>query len=53
MSIRRWEEIVADSPFQVEWRNVRPIRAVGWLYCWLTRELFTSTLQYKLVPKRG
>jgi SAM-dependent methyltransferase len=53
MSIRRWEKLLADSPFQVEWRMVRPIRAVRWLYCSLTRELFTSTLQYKLVPKRG
>jgi SAM-dependent methyltransferase len=53
MSIRRWEQILADSPFQVEWRIVRPIRAVRWLYCSLTRELFTSTLQYKLVPKKG
>jgi len=53
MTIRRWEKLVAASPFEITWQKVCPIRAARWLYCSLTRELFTSTMQFKLVPKRS
>lgn len=52
MTIRRWEKIVAESPFEIEWQQVRPIRAFRWFHNRLTREFFTSTLQMKLVPRR-
>jgi SAM-dependent methyltransferase len=53
MTIRRWEKLVSESPFKIVWQRIRPIRAFRWFYCRLTRELFTSTLQMKLVQRRG
>jgi SAM-dependent methyltransferase len=51
MTVARFERIISQSPFEVASRNFRPIRAVRWLYGSLTRELFTSTMQFKLVPR--
>jgi SAM-dependent methyltransferase len=53
MTVRRWERLLAESRFEVQSQVFRPIRALRWAYCRLTRELFTSTMQFKLVWKKG
>lgn len=51
MTLRRFEKIVAASPFRFETYQARPIRAARWLWTPLTRELFTSVVQCTLVRK--
>jgi len=52
MTIRRWERLVAESPFEIEWQRARPIGPARWLYNRWTREFLTSTLQVKLRPRK-
>lgn len=49
MTIRRFERIVADSPFSIEVLKLVPIRGVRHLWSAWTREFFTSVVQCKLV----
>ena len=51
MTLRRWERLVAESPFRFTQYDLRPIRAARRLHCGLTRELFTSVICARLVPK--
>lgn len=51
MTLGRWEKLVEESPFRFESYKLRPIRAARWLHCKLTKELFTSTICARLVPK--
>lgn len=51
MTIRRWELLVADSPWRIQKQTLRPIRAARWLHNKFTREFLTSTLQVVLKPR--
>jgi 2-polyprenyl-3-methyl-5-hydroxy-6-metoxy-1,4-benzoquinol methylase len=51
MTIRRFEQYVANSPFRFERYEIRPIKRARLLWTPLTRELFTSVIQATLVPK--
>jgi SAM-dependent methyltransferase len=51
MSVARWERLLQESPFEVAEATYRPISAARRLYCRLTRELFTSTMQFRLRPR--
>jgi SAM-dependent methyltransferase len=53
MTIARWERIVADSPFRFSHYELVPIRAARRLHLHhrLTRELFTSIIRARLVPR--
>lgn len=51
MTLRRFEKLVAASPFRFETYQVRPIRAARRLWNPLTREFFTSVIQCTLVRK--
>ncbi|QDT06276.1 Demethylrebeccamycin-D-glucose O-methyltransferase [Rubripirellula lacrimiformis] len=51
MTIARFERIVEDSPFKVEWMIARPIDAVRWLHHRWTREFLTSIVDCVLVKR--
>jgi len=48
MTIRRFERLVADSDFDVELLEARPIRRVARLHNQWTREFFTSVVRARL-----
>lgn len=52
MTIARWERIVAASDFRFEEYTLVPIRAAKLLHNRLTRELFTSIIRARLVPRQ-
>ncbi len=51
MTIRRFEHLVAASPFRFEFFEPVPIRVARPLHCRLTREWFTSVIRCKLVRR--
>lgn len=51
MTLRRWERLVTESDFQFGSYELTPIRVTRHLHCALTRELLTSVICAKLVPK--
>lgn len=53
MNIKRWEKIIARSDFRFDEYTLVPIRAAKRLHLHnrLTRELFTSIIRARLVPK--
>jgi SAM-dependent methyltransferase len=51
MSVGKFERLVADSPLKLADFETVPIRAVRWLHCRLTRELFTSVVRCTLVAR--
>ena len=51
MTLRRFDRIVASSPFKFAAYEARPIRAARRLWNPLTREFFTSVVQCTLVRK--
>jgi 2-polyprenyl-3-methyl-5-hydroxy-6-metoxy-1,4-benzoquinol methylase len=51
MTIRRFEKIVADSPWQFTTYEVVPIRPLKRLHNRLTREFTTSIVRCKLTPR--
>jgi SAM-dependent methyltransferase len=51
MSIARFEQIVADSPFAFARLELVPIRRLRWLANRFTREATTATVRCKLVPR--
>ncbi|HEY7253673.1 MAG TPA: class I SAM-dependent methyltransferase [Methylomirabilota bacterium] len=53
MTIRWFKRLVAESAFTIEAFEPVPIRRLRALACPLTRELFTSFVRCRLVPKGG
>ncbi|MBI2827559.1 MAG: class I SAM-dependent methyltransferase [Planctomycetia bacterium] len=51
MTVRRFERIVAASPFRFDWLKLIPIRKARRLHNRLTREFFTSSVTCRLVLK--
>lgn len=51
MTIRRFEKLIRESDFDIDWLVAVPIRRVKFLHCFLTREFFTSTVRCALRPK--
>lgn len=51
MTISRWEQLVEDSPFRFASYELVPIRRLRRLHNWMTRELLTSVVRARLVPK--
>ena len=51
MSIRKFERLVANSPFQFETLETVPIRSLQRLHCGLTREFFTSVVRSTLIHR--
>ena len=51
MTIGRWERLIEESPFRFKSYELMPIRAARRLHNPLTRELFTSVIRARLVPK--
>ena len=51
MTIRRWERLIADSPFKFQSYELVPIKAARRFHAHWTRELFTSTIRTRLVPR--
>jgi len=51
MSIRRFEQLVAASPFRFERFEARPIRGLQWLGRGPLREFGTATVRCTLVRK--
>ena len=51
MTIARWEKIIADSPFRFAEYTLVPIRAAKRWHNHFTRELFTSIIRARLVPR--
>jgi len=51
MSIRKFERLVANSPFKFETLETVPIRALRRLHCGLTREFFTSVVRSTLIHR--
>ena len=51
MTIARWEQTVAASDFRFDEYTLVPIRTAKRLHNRLTRELFTSILRARLVPR--
>jgi len=51
MSLRKFERVVAASPFKLETYEPVPIRAVRPLHCGLTREFFTAIVRGTLVKR--
>ena len=50
MTVRRFEKLVAESPFRFERFEAVPIRALRWAANRLSREFTTSIVRCKLVP---
>jgi 2-polyprenyl-3-methyl-5-hydroxy-6-metoxy-1,4-benzoquinol methylase len=53
MTVRRFEQLVADSPFRFSYYDPRPIRKVRRFYNRLTREFFTSVVRCTLVRRNA
>ena len=53
MTLRRFERIVAESPFRFEEFEAIPIRKLGFLQNRFTREFTTAIVRCKLVPRDG
>jgi SAM-dependent methyltransferase len=53
MSVRRFKDVLAASNFEIEEFEAVPIRKARRLSNPLTRELFTSIIRCKLVPRRA
>ena len=51
MSIRRFEELVAQSPLKFAEKQLVPIHVVRHLHCRLTREFLTATVRCRLVKR--
>ncbi len=51
MTLRRWEKLVEQSPLKLLTYDVVPIKAARKYHSKLTRELLTSTVRARLVPK--
>jgi SAM-dependent methyltransferase len=51
MTLRRFEKLIAASPFQFASYEEIPIRAARWLHSRLTREFLTSMVRCRLVFK--
>jgi len=51
MTIARWERLVKESPFRVATQELVPIRSLRHFHNRLTRELFTSLIRARLVPR--
>jgi hypothetical protein len=51
MSIRKFERLVANSPFTFETLETVPIRPLRRLHCGLTREFFTSVVRSTLIHR--
>jgi SAM-dependent methyltransferase len=51
ISIHRWERLVAEGDFQFKTYELVPIRPARRFHCHLTRELLTSTVRARLVPR--
>jgi hypothetical protein len=51
MTVRRFEKLVAASPFTFADLEVRPIRKLRWAFTPLTREFVTSVVTCRLVFK--
>jgi hypothetical protein len=51
MSIRKFERLVANSPFKFETLETVPIRPLRRLHCGLTREFFTSVVRSTLIHR--
>jgi len=48
LTISRWERLIEENGFGQSHYELRPVRAVQALHCWLTRELFTSVVIARL-----
>ncbi len=53
MTLKRWEKLVEESDFRLASYELVPIRAARRFHNSLTRELLTSTIRARLVPKRS
>jgi SAM-dependent methyltransferase len=51
MTIRRFEALVAASPFRAELLELVPIRKLRWLHNRITREFTTAVVRCLLVPR--
>ena len=51
MTIRRFERLIDDSPFQFAEFEARPIRKVKWLATRFTREATTAIVRCRLTPR--
>jgi hypothetical protein len=51
MSIRKFERLVANSPFKFETLETVPIRPLRRPHCGLTREFFTSVVRSTLIHR--
>lgn len=51
MTIKRFEKIVAQSPFRFEEFTTVPIKSLKMIACRLTREFTTAIVRCKLVPR--
>jgi hypothetical protein len=48
MTVRRFERLVRESPFEIDVLEIVPIRRLRRLHNRLTRELLTSTVRCRL-----
>ncbi|MDE0939908.1 MAG: hypothetical protein OSA43_08120, partial [Pirellulales bacterium] len=51
MTIRRFENLIAESPFRFAEFEARPIQKLKPIACRLTREFTTAIVRCKLVPR--
>lgn len=51
MTIRRFERLVAESPFQFASLELVPIRKLRWAHTWVTREFTTAVVRCRLVKR--
>jgi hypothetical protein len=51
MTIRRFERLVAASPFELARFETVPIRQLRWMASRLTREFTTAIVRCTLVPR--
>ena len=51
MTVRRWEDLVAQSEFRFLSNELVPIRVVRNLHCRLTREFFTAIVRSRLISR--
>jgi SAM-dependent methyltransferase len=53
MTIKRFEKIVANSPFEFERIDLKPIKRLAPVANRITREWTTSNVVFTLIPRRG
>lgn len=53
MTVRRFENLIRQSDFEIERLETVPIRRLKSLHCALTREFFTATVRCVLRTKSG